>query len=286
MATSAMKNNAPPGNPPPGEHLADWVVQSGVVKEVLSELDYQVRKRKQKRRRSIKTASAALMVGIGLLWLVPYLRETDTLTTPAAHRQTVRLADGSQAELNARTALKTDFRYGRRSVLMERGEAFFSVAKDPAHPFRVTTPSGTIQVTGTEFNVHLSEAGLAEVTLLEGSVQVTSESTGVVRRLSPGEQVRTQSDTSVRTLEPKQIERVVSWRQGRAVFDGDTLASGAGRFANFHGIAITVAPDVASLRMGGSYLLADLPEFLEALPKALPVQVTRRAEGSYLISAR
>lgn len=284
MATSAMKNNAPPGNPPPGEHLADWVVQSGVVKEVLSELDYQVRKRKQKRRRSIKTASAALMVGIGLLWLVPYLRETDTLTTPSAHRQTVRLADGSQAELNARTSLKTDFRYGRRSVLMERGEAFFSVAKDPAHPFRVTTPSGTIQVTGTEFNVHLSAAGFAEVTLLAGSVQVTSEST--VRHLSPGQQVRTQPDATVRALEPKQIERVVSWRQGRAVFDGDTLASGASRFADYHGITITVAPDVASLRMGGSYLLADLPEFLEALPKALPVQVTRRAEGSYLISAR
>lgn len=282
MATSPVKNNSTTREP--GAELADWVVRAGAVQEVMSELNFAVRQRTRRRRRTAQGVAAVLFVGIGLTWLVPYYRHTDSFITVAANRQTLKLTDGSQAELNARTAIKTDFRYGRRIVKLEKGEAFFSVAKDVEHPFLVVTPAGTVRVTGTEFNVRVAGDGLAEVTLLEGSVNVENSGHSDIH-LIPGQQFDS-GRTDIQTLSATDLNKITAWRQGRALFDRDTLATGAARFAEYHGIAIAVSPEIASLRIGGSYLLADLGEFLEALPKALPVRVIRRDEKTYSLVPR
>ena len=256
----------------------DWPRDSGLADEFLSKVDEKLRKRSKRRKRVIATGSSITLALFIAFWLVPTLRYTDKVVTETAHRQTLALKDGSSAELNARTLVETDFRYGRRIVRLERGEAFFSVAKDTAHPFRVETPVGAVEVTGTQFNVRLSGQKL-EVTLLEGGVKV-----GQMATLSPGQQFET--SRGITALSSAELERATAWRTGQIMLDGLTLAQAAARLSEFHGVEISVAPAVSKLQPGGTFPLDDLPGFLEALETALPVQVIPRGEGAFTIAPR
>jgi transmembrane sensor len=228
-------------------------------------------------------AGLAAALAIAALWVVPYFRDIQTVATVAAQRSTLSLPDGSRTDLNAQTTLSTDFRHGRRFVRLEKGEAYFSVAKDKAHPFAVETPGGTVRVTGTEFNVRLNPAGRPEVTLLEGAVAF--ENAAARMQLVPGQQISTNGD--LRQLSATELDNVIAWREGRIVLTGLTLGEAAARFASFHGKTITVAPEIASLQMGGSYSLDDLPGFFDALSdERFALHVVRRDADNYAIVRR
>lgn len=270
----------------------DWVRQAGKVDLVLHDIEQKLRRRRNRRRKAAAAALGVMLAGCAAFWSTTYVRNTDTLSSPAARRGTVALADGSSAELNARTELHTDFRYGRRHVRLARGEAFFAVTKDPGHPFLVETTAGTVRVTGTQFNVRLKEDGGTEVTLLEGAVNFQGKENGGGTTVAdspvallPGQQLDS-ADPVPRTLRPETLAGVTAWREGRLVLDGLTLAEAAARLSAYHDRPIAVAAEVAGLRMGGSCSLDDLPGFLEFLPKALSVRVLTRGEGPVRIIAR
>jgi len=272
----------PPGKPVPP---LDWARASGKVDLVRHALEAKLKKRHQRRVRAAGGFAAVLLVALTAVWAVPLVRDTAEIATAPARRQTLALADGSTADLNARTTLHTDFRYGRRRVRLDQGEAYFSVAKDSTHPFLVETPAGVIRVTGTKFNVRLSETHQAEVTLLEGSV-IAESLPGNVRTLRPGQQVLLASSPSpVRTLSDAELDHVVSWRSGRLALDGLTLGEAVARFAAYHGRRIEVAPSVSHLRLGGSCPLDDLSGFMDFLEQAFPVQVFTQPDGGYQIVA-
>ncbi|MFO1448288.1 MAG: FecR domain-containing protein [Opitutaceae bacterium] len=225
----------------------------------------------------------AAVFAVCAVWLVPFVRDTQRITTVAAQRSTLSLADGTRTELNAQTALITDFRGGRRFVRLEKGEAFFTVAKDEAHPFVVETPGGTVRVTGTQFNLRLASDGRPEVTLVEGAVEIQNGL--ALLQIKPGQQLSRAGE--LRTLAPREIDRVTAWREGRIVLNGLTLAEAAERFATFHGKSIEVAPALSDREMGGSYLLDDLPGFLDALSsQPLGLRVIRRDSDSIVITWR
>jgi transmembrane sensor len=231
----------------------------------------------------LPAAGLAAAIAVAFVWVVPYYRDTQQVATVAAQRSTLSLPDGSRAEMNAQTTLHTDFRHGRRHVRLEKGEAWFSVAKDPAHPFIVETPAGTVRVTGTQFNVRLAATGRPEVTLLEGGVSYEHEDFHA--RLSPGQQISAAGE--LRQLSAAEQENVLAWRQGRIVLNGLTLAEAAARFAEFHGQTVTVVPEVAARELGGSLALDDLQGFFDLLSAGpLGLRVVRRGEGYFTIVSR
>lgn len=227
-------------------------------------------------------AGLAAAAAVAFLWVVPYYRDTQQVATVAAQRSALSLPDGSRVDMNAQTTLHTDFRRGQRHVRLEKGEAWFSVAKDPAHPFTVETPGGSVRVTGTQFNVRLVESR-PEVTLFEGAVAYENAAARV--QLSPGQQISVAGE--LRQLSATEQENVTAWREGRIVLNGLTLAEAAARFAAFHGKTIVVTPDIAGLEMGGSYSLEDLPGFFDALSDdRLSLKVIRRDTNNYGIVRR
>lgn len=238
---------------------------------------------RRRRKRSLTCGAAVLVLGLfTAFWAVPTYRDTSTVATPVASRQTFDLQDGSRAELNAQTSFKTDFRYGRRHVTLSSGEAFFSVAKDPAHPFLVETPTGTVRVTGTKFNVRIDPAGQAEVTLFEGSIQM-EQGTASPIRLAPAEQF---SPAGVRALTTADLDRVTAWRDGRFILDGLSLGEAIARLSAYHGKSITVAPDAAPLQADGTVSLDNLGGALDALQVLLPINVFPTSDGAYRIVRR
>ena len=93
--------------------------------------------------------------------------------TSGAQYRVIDLQDRSKIVMGARTAMTVQYSESRRTVVLVRGEAFFTVAHNTARPFEVIASSGTITAVGTQFNVR-SMAGLVTVTVTEGAVDVLS----------------------------------------------------------------------------------------------------------------
>lgn len=281
MKRAEAPSASPRGSPPSA--LLDWPAEAGVVDLLLGRVEQKVKTRRRRRRVAASSAVAAVTAVLVVFWLIPFLRYTGSFATPVAQRHNVVLADGSQAELNARTILRTDFRAGHRHVWLEQGEAFFSVVKDPTRPFAVETPRGVIHVTGTVFNLRLT-ADKTEVTLIEGAVTFESRGAGEVK-LAPGQQLAANATTTrTQTLSSLDLENVTAWREGRLVLDGLSLSEVAAKLGEYHGVSLTVAPAVANLRPGGTVPLDHLSGVLEALQETLPIRVEREAGAVRLVA--
>jgi transmembrane sensor len=94
-----------------------------------------------------------------------------TFHTDVGQRSTVTLPDGSVVTLNTDTVLRTRADHDRRLLYLDRGQAFFKVAKDKAHPFVVAAAGRTVTAVGTAFDVR-ADGGRFQVTLVEGKVRV------------------------------------------------------------------------------------------------------------------
>ena len=141
--------------------------------------------------------AAVVAVGLGLGWHywpappVAVLGQAPTAhpasdwqtyanTTAATH--TVRLTDGSTVAVAPGGQLKYPRRFAsaHRTVYL-RGQAFFSVAHDKAHPFRVYTAQIVTTVLGTSFLVRAPEDGAPVVVKVRtGRVRVQARATGTV----------------------------------------------------------------------------------------------------------
>ncbi len=274
------RSNASSAGQPPLE----WASRPDKVGRLLADIEGKLDRKRRRRARTVRAAAGVLVLAAIGFWAVPYARDTEKIATAAAHRETVALADGSTAELNARTEVRTDFRYGRRTLRLDRGEVYLEVAKDPRHPFLVETPGGVVRVTGTRFNVRLGGDGKPEVTLFEGAVGLQRDGVSFLNLL-PGQQFDG-TRNEVHVLSKAELANVRAWQEGRLVLDGLTLGEAVNRMAAYHGREIEVAAAVASYRMGGSCALDDLDGFLAFLPRAVSVQVVPRGNGSFRILAR
>ncbi|HRG55415.1 MAG TPA: FecR domain-containing protein [Lacunisphaera sp.] len=234
-------------------------------------------------------AGAALMAVavLAAVFLWPARRQTQVqnLTTPSAQRQAVTLADGTRVELNAQTTLEVELGAQTRRVRLAAGEAFFHVSKDPARPFFVETPAGSVRVTGTQFNVRTESHSALEVTVLEGSVQVRPGA-GAERTLVSGDQLaRSSGGGTVAALSADRLNSTFAWRQGLTVFAGAPLREALGRFARYHGRTLIATDAAARHRVGGTYSLDDLDGFLAGLEEAMSLRVTRGPDGAIHVDA-
>ncbi|MDB6092630.1 MAG: anti-FecI sigma factor, FecR [Verrucomicrobia bacterium] len=264
--------------------MFDRYRDAGLGGRLASELERRLKQRKRRRQGAVRKAAAAAILAVAIFWGVPYFKETGMVSASASTLEDLALADGSHAELNANSELATDFRYGRRIVKLTRGEGFFSVAHDPAHPFLVETPGGTVRVVGTKFNVRLDAQLHPEVTLVEGRVLFAADRADGVA-LHPGEQLKIENgQPAIHPLTTRAMEQVLAWRRGLIVLDGMPLGEAAAGFARFHGCLIAVDPAVAGLRLGGTYSLKNLPLFLDSLRATGAVKISSE-NGVYHLRA-
>ena len=91
------------------------------------------------------------------------------LVIPTPERLT--LEDGSVVELNHGGKLEIDFSSETRRVRLVRGEANFTVAKNPERPFVVNAGGVDVRAVGTVFNVRLAREAV-EVVVSEGRVKL------------------------------------------------------------------------------------------------------------------
>lgn len=127
------------------------------------------------RRRALRyatiafAAAAAVALGLNLALRPAPQASTRPPLLPLCEERT--LADGSMVELNRGAEITVAFTAGERRVELVRGEAHFTVTKNPVRPFIVTAGGVQVRAVGTAFNVRL-DAVAVEVVVTEGSVRV------------------------------------------------------------------------------------------------------------------
>jgi len=223
-------------------------------------------------RRSLAAGIAAVVAApLGALWWFS-ARSSSGLAyrTGLGEQRTVTLEDGSRLSLDAHTVLKVAYSRDLRLIELATGRAHFEVAKDPARPMKVRAGAKTITALGTAFTVE-RQAEHVVVTLVEGRVAVSDDGAAPTE-MRPQQQLVLAPNTPPVLHQEVDVDRAMAWREGKLVFDDETLAGAAARMNNYSPLKVVVEGDaVRNLRISGIFKAGDTPAFVEAVKAYFPV---------------
>ncbi len=224
-------------------------------------------------------------VGTGVFALQSSFSHVKTYATPLGGRELLTLADGSQIELNTDTVLRVATGTPNREVWLDKGEAFFEIKHDAAHPFVVNTGAQRIVDLGTKFTAR-RDGSQTEVSLLEGRAKI--ETTGNVARyaiLSPGDvAVATAEKVSVSAKTTQELADQLGWQRGMLVFRHTPLAEAAAAFNRYNDKQIVIAgSQIGRLTINGTFPTNATDLFSRAAKDAFGLQVEKQ-QGKTIIS--
>lgn len=230
---------------------------------------------------------AAMLIAIGVLGAaaVSYIlspREQVFATAMGGHR-IVKLADGSQIELNTDTLVRVKMTEAQRTVWLDRGEAFFQVRHDYKHPFILMAGNQRVTDLGTKFLVR-RETGRLEVDVIQGSVRFeTAVNDGAQTRsalLLPGNiAVATEQSIVVTRKLPQILADRLGWRRGVLVFDHTTLGDAVADFNRYSRKKLIVADAaVARMTIDGTFPTNDVELFARVARDILGLHIENRKD--------
>ncbi len=169
-----------------------------------------------------------LMVGISFIWL-----QSDRTTTFFTENNTrvVNLADGSIITLNENSSVTVGDLTGKQRNLTLTGEAYLEV--EPGNPFQVMTPTGTITVLGTSFNVNAQDN---ETVVYVNSGKVKLEHNNQSILLATGDLGTSNTRTVIKSSGSSNI---LAWKSGELVFEKQPLSTVLKELSNYYNIQLT-----------------------------------------------
>lgn len=213
----------------------------------------------------------------------------------------IMLPDGSSADLNQGARLAFAFSRGERRVVLQAGEAHFSVKKDPARPFVVVAGEFAIRAVGTAFNVRLAEASV-EVLVTDGKVNVEQArelaagpgeaappaTAVVVPAVVAGQRVvmdragRAEPDREI--LDTVEVNRVLAWQPRSVIFADTPLADAVALLNRRHPLQLVIEDPVLASRPIAGKVWAESPEMFARLLEATgDIEVDRSQPGRIIL---
>ena len=189
----------------------------------------------------------------------------------------VPLDDGSMVTLNTNSVIHVHLTGSERRIDLERGEAFFEVAKDARRPFFVNSMGKRVIAVGTQFSVFRGPVD-TRIVVTEGRVKVEEIEAGSVvgpsTQLSAGSVARVGSAAIlVEKGSIEEAETYVSWRAGYITFRDMELHDAVTEFNRYNKKQLVIGdPAVARLRVSGSLRAANVEAFVRVLEQGFPVR--------------
>lgn len=249
-----------------------------------------------RRKRWAVWGSAVAMAAAFAVMLVVAGPFFDSAPTARAvrHSEVRTLADGSVVELNRDAEIAVDFSDTERVINLLRGEAHFTVAKNPARPFIVTAGGVRVRAVGTVFNVRMAGEAV-DVLVTEGKVRIDPPKPAEVDLVVNAAMLHAGERTVVSASQPtpvppavvaaseREIEEALSWQGLRIEFNDTPLADAIAEFNRHSGTRFEIADDaIASLRIGGNFR-ADNAEAFVRLLSGFGVAVERDHAGRVVL---
>jgi transmembrane sensor len=270
----------------------------------------------------VAAAIAGLAV-LGVIWQVsPYGFRPGEYRTAIGEQRIVELADHTRITIDATTHLLVRFTKDIRSVQLLRGQAQFSVAKDPSRPFEVIAGGRTIVAVGTVFTVEYVDNRI-QVAMVEGKVAVLASNQRDVKNVPPaapeiealpqsdaaqadvarpasqqaddaaveeiylsaGEQLDVGQDGSSVVTPKADIAAVTAWREGKVIFRTTPLGEAVRRMNRYSHLQLKIDDSaLAAQKFSGVFEAGDTRGFVGALQRYLSVKADYSEPGTVRLS--
>lgn len=217
---------------------------------------------------------------------------------PGTARQ-LKLEDGSVVELRGESDVAVEFTAAERRVRLVRGEAHFTVSKNPARPFIVDVGGVAVRAVGTAFNVRFEPSAI-EVLVTEGRVRVDESARG--ESLLPAREdeaglepailpagyraslnrsaANGWSAAEVAQVSRGEIEQSLAWQSTRLVFARTPLGEAIAVFNERGGAQLRLGePALGERKLGGTFRADNVEGFVRVLELSAEVRAERSADG-------
>jgi transmembrane sensor len=209
----------------------------------------------------------------------------------------VALEDGSLLELNSNSELSVHFTPAERQVRLVRGEAHFTIAKNPERPFSVQAGQVAVRAVGTAFNVRLADSSV-EVLVTEGKVEVGQRSARPNKALTSNardvsldpppvplsafERALITTTPGLFPLPPPVVEKValesvrraLAWQEPRLVFVDTPLAEAVVQFNRRNQVQLVIEDEeLGAIPIGGSFRPDNVDAFVRLLAATSDINV-------------
>jgi transmembrane sensor len=233
----------------------------------------------------LAAASIAMFAAFGGPFIASLMQPSDRIdSTNVGGRTLLSFADNTQIELNTNTVMRFRMTTAERTVWLEKGEAWFRVAHNAAHPFTVIVGKHRVTDLGTEFLIR-RDADDVDVTLYNGRASLSAQGVQTAT-LKPGDEaVATPVSLSVMHKTAEELADELAWRRGMLVFRNTPLAEVVKEFNRYNAIKLVIAdPSIADERIYASLRTDDFDGFVQLAQMALNLRVER--EGSTILLSR
>ncbi len=226
------------------------------------------------------------------------------VATEVGGMKKLELPDGSVIRLNSDTAVAVNLTKEERRVDLQRGEAYFNVAKNRSRPFIVSAAGVSVRAVGTAFNVALRPTSL-EVLVTEGKVRVEGLAQGQsVLPVRQGDQEQPALETGQKVvvalhpgglLAPRAIvtgvpaaeaEQALAWQTKLLQFDMQPLSEVVAKFNRYNQHQLVIADPELAKRVFGGTLRADNYEALVELLETRFGVIAERSGGKTILRER
>jgi transmembrane sensor len=262
-------------------------------------------------------AAVVVIISAYLGWRRPAQQDI-LVTTEVGVSRRLELPDGSVVTLNTDSTVVTAFNSTERRLRLEKGEAYFEVAKDARRPFVVEASGAGIRAIGTAFNVRVRPESV-EVLVTEGKVRVAQDSGAGAGALAAPTITTGNADTAlpapgwggpadaaeveageraiisvsamtastpalgVARVSAEEIQRLLAWQSSRLVFSDTSLEEMVAEFNRYNRNKLTIADaNIATMRFGGSFQTDDRLGFVRMLRKNFGISAEERADQTIL----
>ncbi|HYC70735.1 MAG TPA: FecR domain-containing protein [Opitutaceae bacterium] len=235
---------------------------------------------------AIAAAGAAAMLAVYCWEPTPAERPRAVLAHTGPEQ--VLLEDGSAVELNTGAEIQILFTDAERRVRLLRGEAHFTVARNPARPFVVAADHYAVTALGTAFAVNFAPSSVS-VVVTEGKVQLSEAGAATaaereLSRLVAGQQAVIRrpelgrpASVQISDLSRPQLEKTLAWQAPRLEFAETPLRDVITEFNRYNATQLVLADEATGrILVGGSFRADSVESFVRLLEAGFGVGGERR----------
>lgn len=232
-------------------------------------------------------AASLLLLAAGYWVYIESNKPTYLIKTTVKNQiDSVKLADGSVIILAENSELKYPDKFGTatREIVLSKGQAFFKIAKDKDHPFKVLMNQSEVEVLGTSFNIKLTDTSI-QLGVKTGRVLFSPFKDGATSILTAGQALA--YDIKKREFLTQSSENLDSWLTKELVFVDTPLEEVCKQLTSYYGVVIKIQDDKhTAKKLNAKFNDQSLNDVLIILNETYNIKIKREHNQINLITPK
>ena len=253
--------------------------------DILDEEDFKEKNIFQRSKYLVASIFIACIFAFGTFEFNKYYKATFEENYVSLDKKIVNitLPDESIVDLDIKSQMKIAYYNDRRTVVLTKGKALFSVSKNKEKPFLVKSGNTLIEVLGTKFEV-INLNKTTKINVLEGLVRVNHIYNEKGDKKALTQLTKSQSFTLnnlgiVLNYSDIDIKEIASWKNDIIKFDKTTLKTAVNILERYTNQKIEFESyELSQLKISGKFSTLHYKSFLEAIELIYPIKSQKEGD--------